>query len=45
LFVHLTMQLLFLSQQAWPDIHTAMSFLCGCLQSPNDHDYKKLVMK
>jgi hypothetical protein len=47
LFVHLTMQLLFLSQRAQPDIHTAMSFLYGCIQSPNVHDYKKLgqVMK
>jgi hypothetical protein len=41
------MQLLFLSQQAQPDIHTAMTFLCRCIQSPNDHNYKKLgrVMK
>jgi hypothetical protein len=46
-FVHLTMQLLFLSQRARPDIHTAVSFLCGRIQSPNNHDYKKLgrVMK
>jgi hypothetical protein len=47
LFVHLMMQLLFLSQRARPDIRTAISFLCGCIQHPNDHDYKKLapVMK
>jgi hypothetical protein len=47
LFVHLTMQLLFLSQRARPDIRTAISFLCGRIQNPNDHDYKKLarVMK
>jgi hypothetical protein len=46
-FVHLTMQLLFLSQRARPDIRTAISFLCGCIQHPNGHDYKKLtrVMK
>ena len=47
LFIHLTMQLLFLSQRARPDIRTAISFLCGRIQHPNDHDYKKLtrVMK
>jgi hypothetical protein len=47
LFVHLTMQLLFLSQRARPDIRTAISFLCGRIQHPNNHDYKKLarVMK
>jgi hypothetical protein len=41
------MQLLFLSQRARPDIQTAISFLCGHIQHPNDHDYKKLthVMK
>jgi hypothetical protein len=47
LFVHLTMQLLFLSQRACPDIRTVVSFLCGCIQQPNNHDYRKLsrVMK
>jgi hypothetical protein len=47
LFVHLTMQLLFLSQRGRPDIRTAVSFLCGHIQQPNDHDYRKLsrVMK
>jgi hypothetical protein len=47
LFIHLMMQLLFLSQRAHPDIQTAILFLCGCIQHPNDHDYKKLarVMK
>jgi hypothetical protein len=47
LFVHLMMQLLFLSQRACPDIRTAISFLCGSIQHPNNHDYKKLtrVMK
>jgi hypothetical protein len=42
LFVHLTMQLLFLSQRACPDIQAAVSFLCGRMQQPNDHDYRKL---
>jgi hypothetical protein len=47
LFIHLTMQLLFLSQRACPDVQTAVLFLCGCIQQPNDHDYRKLtrVMK
>jgi hypothetical protein len=47
LFVHLMMQLLFLSQRARPDIQTAILFLCRCIQHPDDHDYKKLtrVMK
>jgi hypothetical protein len=47
LFIHLTMQLLFLSQRACPDIQTVVSFLCGCIQQPNNHDYRKLsrVMK
>ncbi len=45
LFVHLTMQLLFLSQRAWPDICTAISFLCGCIQHPNDHDYSRKLAR
>jgi hypothetical protein len=47
LFVHLVMQLLYLSQRARPDIRTAISFLCGRLKSPDEDDYKKLsqVMK
>jgi hypothetical protein len=47
LFIHLTMQLLFLSQRARPDIWTMVLFLCRCIQHPDDHDYKKLarVMK
>jgi hypothetical protein len=46
-YVHLTMQLLFLSQRARPDIRTAVSFLCGRLKKPDMHDYKNLfrVMK
>jgi hypothetical protein len=41
------MQLLYLSQRARPDIRTAVSFLCGRLQQPDEDDYKKLarVMK
>jgi hypothetical protein len=47
LSIHLTMQLLFLSQRACPDVQTTVLFLWGCIQQPNDHDYKKLacVMK
>ena len=32
MYVHLTMQLLYLSQRARPDIRTAVSFLCGRLR-------------
>jgi hypothetical protein len=47
LYVHIVMQLLYLSQRAQPDIRTAVSFLCGRLQQPDEDDYKKLarVMK
>jgi hypothetical protein len=46
-YVHLVMQLLYLSQQACPELQTAVSFLCGWLKSPDTDDYKKLgqVMK
>jgi hypothetical protein len=42
-FVHIVMQLLYLSQRARPDIHTAVSFLCGRLTKPDEDDYKKLA--
>lgn len=42
LFVHLVMQLLYLSQRARPDVRTAVSFLCTRLQKPDKDDYKKL---
>jgi hypothetical protein len=47
MFVHLVMQLLYLSQRAQPDIRTAVAFLCGRLKQPDEDDYKKLtrVMK
>ncbi|MDG7001629.1 MAG: hypothetical protein JRN15_21230, partial [Nitrososphaerota archaeon] len=41
-FVHIVMQLLYLSQRARPDIRTAVSFLCGRLNRPDSDDYKKL---
>jgi hypothetical protein len=41
-FVHLTMQLLYLSQHGRPDIRTAVSFLNGRVQKPDEDDYKKL---
>jgi hypothetical protein len=46
-YVHIVMQLLYLSQRARPDIRTAVSFLCGRLTKPDEDDYKKLtrVMK
>jgi hypothetical protein len=42
-FVHIVMQLLYLSQRGRPDIRTAISFLCGRLQGPDHDDYKKLT--
>jgi hypothetical protein len=42
-YVHIVMQLLYLSQRARPDIRTAVSFLCGRLTKPDEDDYKKLV--
>jgi hypothetical protein len=42
-FVHLTMQALYLSLRARPDIRTAVSFLNTRLQSPDQDDYKKLT--
>jgi hypothetical protein len=42
-FVHVVMQLLYLSQKGRPDIRTAISFLCGRLQKPDIDDYKKLT--
>ena len=41
-FVHIVMQLLYLSQRARPDIRTAVSFLCSRLNKPDQDDYKKL---
>jgi hypothetical protein len=41
-FVHLVMQLLYLSQRGRPDIRTAVSFLCTRLHDPDEDDYKKL---
>lgn len=40
-FVHVVMQLLYISQRARPDIRTAVSFLCGRLQHADADDYKK----
>ena len=39
------MQALYLSQCGHPDIRTAVSFLCGCLQAPDTDDYKKLTQQ
>jgi hypothetical protein len=43
IYVHIVMQLLYLSQRARPDIRTAVSFLCGRLTKPDQDDYKKLA--
>jgi len=40
-FVHIVMQLLYLSQWDRPDIQTAVSFLCRRLNKPDTDDYKK----
>ena len=40
--MHAVMQLLYLSQRARPDIHTAVSFLCSHLNKPDMDDYKQL---
>jgi hypothetical protein len=42
-FVTLTMQSLYLSQRARPDIRTAVSFLTSRLKNPDEDDYKKLT--
>jgi hypothetical protein len=42
-FVHYVTQLLYLSQQARPDIRTTISFLCTRLINPGIDDYKKLT--
>ena len=44
IYVHIVMQLLYLSQHAWPDLCTAVSFLCGRLTKPDADDYKKLTL-
>jgi hypothetical protein len=43
IFHPMTAQLLFLSKQARPDIHTAVAFLCTRVKSPNEDDWKKLA--
>ena len=43
LFIHLVMQGLYLSQWGWPDIRTAISFLCSHLNCPDQDDFKKLT--
>ena len=41
-FMHIVMQLLYLSQRVRPDIHTAVSFLCGWLNRPDMDEHMKL---
>jgi hypothetical protein len=47
IYVHIVMQLLYVSQRTRPDLRTAVSFLCGRMTKPDEDDYKKLtwVMK
>ena len=40
-FIHMVMQLLYLSQRGRPDIQTAVSFLCGRLHQADKDNYKK----
>jgi hypothetical protein len=42
MFVHLVLQLLYLSQRGRPDIRTAVAFLCTRLQNPDEDDMKKV---
>ena len=42
MFHTMVAKLLFLCKRARPDIHTAVSFLCACVKSPDTEDYKKL---
>ena len=41
-FVHVVMQLLYLSQRARPNIRTTVSFLCSQLSKPDQDNCKKL---
>ena len=43
LFVHPVMQGPYLSQRGWPNIRSAISFLCSHLTCPDEDDYKKLT--
>ena len=42
-FHHLVAKLLYLSRRTRQDIQTAVAFLCTCVQSPDEDDYKKLT--
>jgi len=44
LFHHNVAKLLFLCKQAWPDIQTAIAFLCMRVKCPDEDDYKKTVL-
>jgi len=41
-FHHLVAKLLYLSQRTRQDIQMAVAFLCTCVQSPDEDNYKKL---
>lgn len=40
---HITMELQYLSQHGWPDICTALLFLCTRVKAPEMDEYKKLA--
>ena len=41
MFHHNVAKLLFLCKWAWPDLQTAVTFLCTWIKSPDEDDYKK----
>ena len=43
MFHHNVAKLLFLCKQAQPDLQTAVAFLCTCVKTPDEDDYKKLA--
>jgi hypothetical protein len=38
IYIHIVMQLLYMSQRARPDLRTAVSFLCGRMTKPDEDD-------
>ena len=42
-FHHITMQLAYVSQHAWPDIRTAITFLQTWVTCPDEDDFKKFT--
>jgi hypothetical protein len=42
IYHHLTAKLLYLAKRTRPDLLTAVSFLCTCVQAPDEDNWKKL---